>query len=147
LEGWIDALGVDYTYQPPERLVKPVACFYVKPRIAGKQPEDKYYRAVYLMQRTLKDLINGVSTKSNIEPTKVLRTIRLNNAGLEILMDDESVMELPEGQDIVAEFVEMHSQEPMKREWETGPTEIQVDGDLDVVQTTQSHGYELKLLY
>ena len=156
---------MDYTYQPPpERVVKPsmlpipildfhvtltsvVACFYVKPHIAGKKPEDNYYRAIYLMQRTLKDLVNGIAMKSNIEATKVLRTIRVNKAGIEILMDDEGVTELPEGQDMVAELIEMHPDEPMRREWEPATAAIQVDGDIDIAHTVQSHGYELRLVY
>jgi hypothetical protein len=97
------------------------------------------------MQRTLKDLVNGIATKSNVEQTKVLRTVRINKAGLHIFMDDESVVELPEGQDMIAEFTEMNLQEPMKREWDAGPTDIQVDGDIDVVNVVQSEGYELRL--
>lgn len=163
LSGWIEALGVDYSYHPPaERVVKPsklrslslnpsltapVACFYIQPRVAGKQPDDNYYRAVYLMQRTLKDLVNTIATKSNVEPTKVLRSVRVNKAGLNILMDDESVVEIPEGQDMIADFTEMRPQEPMKREWDAGPTDIQVDGDIDVISTVQSDGYELRLRY
>ena len=99
------------------------------------------------MQRTLKDLVNNVASKSGVEPTKVLRTIRVNKAGLNILMDDETVIDLPEGQDMIADFIEMRPQEPMKREWDVGPTDIQVDGDIDVVSTVQSDGYELRLVF
>ncbi|KIW00370.1 hypothetical protein, variant [Verruconis gallopava] len=148
LTGWIEALGVDYTYQPPpERPIKPVACFYVQPRFTGRVPEDNYYRAIYVMQRTLKDLINGIAAKCNVEPTKVLRTLRINKQGLNILLDDESVVELPEGQDMIAEFLEIRPHSPMKREWDSGPTDIQVDGDIDIATTVQSEGYELRLLY
>merc|ERR1711981_1030977 len=148
LTGWIEALGVDYTYQPPpERPIKPVACFYVQPRFTGRVPEDNYYRAIYLMQRTLKDLVNGIASKCNVEPTKVLRTLRINKQGLNILLDDESVVELQEGQDMVAEFLEMRPHSPMKREWDSGPTDVQVDGDIDVATTVQSDGFELRLLY
>jgi hypothetical protein len=124
-----------------------VASLYIQPRIAGKLPENTYYRAVYLMQRTLKDLVNSVASKSGIEPTRVLRTVHVNKAGLNILMDDDTVIEIPEGQDMIANFVEIRPQEPMKREWDTGPTDIQVDGDIDVVSTIRSDGYELRLLF
>lgn len=148
LSGWIEALGVDYTYQPPpERIVKPIACFYVQPRLAGKAPEDSYYRAVYLMQRTLKDLVNGIAAKVNIEPTKVIRTLRIDRQGLQILFDDEAVRELPEGQDMTAEFHEITPQSPTKREWDAGPTDIQVDGDVGAIENVNSAGYELRLLY
>ena len=49
--------------------------------------------------------------------------------------------------DMVAEFQELRSSSPMKREWDSGPTDVQVDGVMDVVQTTQSQGYELRLIF
>jgi len=148
LPEWIEAVGVDYSYQPPpERVIKPVACMFIKPRIAGTQPPDDYYRAIYLMQRTQKDLINEITRKVDIEPSKVLRTLRVNNKGLHIVMDDDSVREMLEGQDMIGEFHAIRPHSPMKREWDSGPTDIQVDGDLDIIHTTQSQGYELRLLY
>jgi hypothetical protein len=167
LSGWIEALGVDQTYQPPpEPMLKPgnsytptralpyanytcaVACLFVQPRIAGKQPDDNYFRAVYLMERNIRALVGGISMKINIEPTKVTRTIRINQKGLQILMDDDAVLEIPEQQDMTAEFHEITPpQQPMKREWDAGPTDIQVDGDITVVENVNSTGYELRLLY
>jgi hypothetical protein len=166
LTGWIEALGVDCDYQPPaERVIKPgehqhtqslyklrlirniVACLYIQPRVIGEPPKDEYYRAVYLMQRTLKDLVNGIAVKSGVEPSKILRTLRVNKTGLTVLFDNETVAELPEGQDMVAEFHKSKPQSPVRREWDSGPTDIQVDGDLDVVENVQSEGYELRLLF
>jgi hypothetical protein len=166
LSGWIEALGVDQTYQPPpEPMLRPgtipsnplytshannsrgaVACFFVQPRIAGKQPDDNYFRAVYLMDRTVKALVQGIAMKINIEPTKVTRTIRINQKGLQIIMDDDAVQEIPEQQDLTAEFHEIKAP-PMKREWDAGPTDIQVDGDISVVENVHSTGYELRLLF
>jgi hypothetical protein len=165
LSGWIEALGVDQTYQPPpEPMLKPgmipsilslscannscvaVACFFVQPRIAGKQPDDNYFRAVYLMDRTVKALVEGIAMKINIEPTKVTRTIRINQKGLQILMDDDAIQDIPEQQDMTAEFHEIKAP-PMKREWDSGPTDIQVDGDISVVENVNSTGYELRLLF
>ncbi|TKA74666.1 hypothetical protein B0A49_05660 [Cryomyces minteri] len=146
--GWIEALGIDHSYQPPpERVIKPVACVYIQPRIVGRPPEDNYYRAIYLMQRTLKDLVHSVATKCNIEPTQIFRTVRVNRSGVTIFFDDESVRELPEGQDLVAEFTEVQPHAPMKREWDAGPTDIQVDGDVGAVDAGNSAGYELRLLF
>jgi hypothetical protein len=99
------------------------------------------------MQLTLKDLINGIARKCNVEESKVLRTIRINKKGLNILFDDETVKEMPEGQDMVAEFTEIKPSSPMRREWDSGPTDVQVDGDAEVTDTLQSEGYELRLLY
>lgn len=126
-----------------------VACFFVQPRIAGKQPEDNYFRAVYLLERTVKALVSGIAMKINIEPTKVIRTIRVNQKGLQILVDDDAVHEIPEQQDMTAEFHEITAppQQPLKREWDAGPTDIQVDGDISVVENVNSTGYELRLLF
>lgn len=129
-------------------MLKPVACFFVQPRIAGKQPEDNYFRAVYLLERTLKALVGGIAMKISIEPTKVVRTIRVNQKGLQILVDDDAVREISEQQDMTAEFHEITtSQPPMKREWDAGPTDIQVDGDISVIENVNSTGYELRLLF
>jgi hypothetical protein len=167
LSGWIEALGVDQTYQPPpEPMFKPgkplhihrplplltfnsVACFFVQPRIAGRQPEDSYYRAVYVMERTVKALVSAIAMKINIEPTKVTRTVRVNQKGLQILMDDDAITGIPEQQDMTAEFHEIGTPPAhhLKREWDAGPTDIQVDGDISVTENVHSTGYELRLLF
>jgi hypothetical protein len=149
LSGWIEAVGVDPTYiPPPEPMLKPVACFFVQPRIAGKAPDDNYFRAVYLMERNVKALVAGIATKVDIEPTKVTRVIRVNQKRLQILVDDDTVQAIPEQQDMVAEFHEITPTQPsMKREWDAGPTDIQVDGDIGVVENVNSTGYELRLVF
>ena len=126
-----------------------VACFFVQPRVAGKQPEDNYFRAVYVMERSVKALVSSIAMKINIEPTKVTRTIRVNQKGLRILMDDDAVNAIPEQQDMAAEFHEIGTPpvQPMKREWDAGPTDIQVDGDITVVEAVHSTGYQLRLLF
>lgn len=150
LSGWIEALGVDSSYKaPPERALKPVACFYVQPRVAGKAPPDNFHRAVYLLQRSLKDFTNALALKCNIEPTEVLRTIKVSRQGLQILFDDECIRELPEGQDMTAEFCEITPDSPSKakREWDAGPTDVQCDGELTTIENLSTTGYELRLLF
>lgn len=124
-----------------------MACLYVQPRIVGSVPEDHYYRAVYLIQRTVKDLVNGIAMKSKIEPTKVVRTIRVTSKGLHVLVDEDAVQEIPEGQDIIAEFYALKPHSPIRREWDSGPTDVQVDGDLGALENITSAGYELRLIY
>lgn len=144
--GWVEAVGIDQSYKPPEvRAVRPVACFYIRPRIGPQAQAEKYHRAVYLTSRTLKDFVTAVATKCNIEPTKVMRTVHHNKTGLQILFDDECVRELPEGQALAADFVEIgETRERPIREWDV---DIQVDGDLPTVENVQTSGYELKLTY
>ena len=144
LPEWIEAVGVDASYRPPPApVVKPgtfgftkniipangrsAACFYVKPRIRGEQPADDYYRAVYVTKRSLAHLADGIASKIGLDASKVLRTIRFTGAGLGILVDDETVNELAEGQDMVAEFV---------------PLAALSDASLEGAE-----GYELRLLF
>ncbi|KAI9694218.1 MAG: hypothetical protein M1820_009117 [Bogoriella megaspora] len=146
--GWIDAIGVDSSYQPPpERAIKPVACIYIQPRISGLPVRDNYYRAIYLMDRTLDDFVGSVAAKSDIDASRVTRSIRVNHQGLPILLDDECIRELPEGQAMTAEFAELKPQAHVKREWDAGPTDLQVDGDLGLPEASNLSGYELKLHY
>ena len=123
LPDWIETLGVDPTYKPPpERAAKPIACFYVLVRVTGSSPDNDYYRAVYLMERTLKDFITNVAIKCQVDPTKVTRVLRINSKGLKIMVDDEVVRELPEGQDMTVEFSTADSQATLKLE-HSGPTD------------------------
>ncbi|KAF2758274.1 hypothetical protein EJ05DRAFT_383029 [Pseudovirgaria hyperparasitica] len=146
----IEAVDVDPDYQPPpERAIKPVACFFVRPTIAGDRSEDDYYyRAVYLMQHTLMDLVRGIAGKLNIEPTLVVETIRIHpDKGFKIYLDDEAVREIPEGQDMLAEFHPTGDQAPVKREWEAGASDVQVDGDVTTTKNVTTSGYALHLRY
>ena len=150
MSGWIEALGVDQNYAPPsEPAIKPTACFYIQPRVVGRIPSDNFHRAVYLYRRTLKDFTNAAAAKCDIEPTQVLRTVRISRNGLHILFDDGCIRELPEGQDMTAEFSEIQPDTPIRptREWDAGPTDVQCDGDLTTVENVSSTGYELRLLF
>jgi len=124
-----------------------VASFLIQARIDGELPKDNYYRAVYLTQRTLKDLNNGIAAKANIESSKILRTLRINGKGISVLMDDDAVVELQEGQDMVAEFQAIWLSSPMKCEWGSSPMDIQADGEIDTTETKQLEGYQLLLIY
>ncbi|TKA79580.1 hypothetical protein B0A49_08192 [Cryomyces minteri] len=145
---WMEALDVDCFYRlPPERLAKPVACFYIQAKFVGKQRGDNYYSAVYLMQHTKKELVNRIAVKCNIEPAQILQLVRVNHSGLDVLLDDESVRELPEGQDLIAEFTETKLHTPIRREWNSGLTDVQADGGVGAIENVSSVGYGLKLHY
>ena len=110
-----------------------MACFYLQSRAQGKAQEDSYYRAVYLMQRTLSEFVNVTATKFGIDPSKIARTVRINQKGLQILMDDEAIRELPEGQDMKVEFAMTDMQQP---KWHTRPPNMEMHT-----------AYELRLVY
>ena len=110
MTNWIEAFEVDPSYKAPaEKPVKPIACFYVLIKVPGDNPGEDYYRAVYLMERTVKDLIMSIAMKCGVDPTHVTRTLRINPRGLKIMVDDEVVRELPEGQDMIVEFAEVNA--------------------------------------
>lgn len=147
LSGWIEALGVDSAYRPPaERPIKPVACFYVLHRDPSNPGKHEYYRAVYLMQRTLKDFTNSVALKWNLEPTKIKRTLHVLQKGLEVEVDDDVIRELSEGQDMIIEISQVDSSR-VKREWEMA-VDVAVDSDAGATHNVvHKDGYELRLIF
>lgn len=149
LSRWIEALGVDSGYRAPvERPIKPVACFYVLSHDPANPDKQQYYRAVYLAQRTLKDLVAGIAAKWNIESTRILRAIYVLPNDLEVEMDDDIVREMVGGQDVIMEVSKVAAlSSPVKREWE-----MAVDGEEEIIDSaTQddvyTEGYEIRLIF
>lgn len=70
---------------------------------------DGYYHAIYLAQRTAKDLIHAISKKCNFDPARIVRAICIQANGLNVVIDDDVIRELPEGQDMIVEFSELRS--------------------------------------
>lgn len=135
LSGWIEALGVDSNYQPPqEQRPKPIACFYVQLRDPATNGKPSYYKAVYLTQRSRSDLVEALARKWSFEPGMITRVIHVHPKGLEVEVDDDFVRELSEGQDIIMEVTKIAPPKvPVKREWE-----MAVDGDEDAAAETEA---------
>lgn len=147
LSGWIEALGVDASYRPPpDRPPKPVACFYIQQ--SQPEPEKRdYHRAIYLMQRTLKEFNDRIALKWSLDPSKILRTLHVTQTGLEVEMDDDVIRELKEGQDMSLKIEEIVAQSPpLKREWE-----MAVDSTDDARENpgpeTSLDGFTLRLTF
>lgn len=146
LTGWIEALGVDSTYRPPpERATKPVACFYVSRRDPARPGAHELHRAVYLMQRTMREFVARIAHKWNFDANKVSRTIHVLPRGIEVEMDDEVIRELPEGQDMTLEIAELKSP-TMKREWEMA-VDAPSEAEMGSPTTTSQRAYELRLSF
>ncbi|KAF5543406.1 transcription factor BOM [Fusarium mexicanum] len=144
LSGWIEALGVDPSYRPPqERSPKPVACFYVQRRNPNEPGSSDYHRAIYLMQRSLQELNNRIAAKWGIDPARILRTIHSIQNGLEVEMDDDVVQELKEGQDMTLEIQEVTGP-AVKREWE-----MAVDATEDIAESNDkvTSGFVLRFSF
>jgi len=116
LSGWLGALQVDQSYRPPERRPKPVACFYILCRDKGDVSKTGYYRAVYLLQRNLKDFNRRVAENFGLDHTKITQIIHVLQSGLEVEMDDDVIKNLREAQDMVLEIE--GRDRPVKQKWE-----------------------------
>jgi hypothetical protein len=147
-KGWIEALGVDSSYRPPpERAVKPVACFYLR-RSATDVTQPQFYRAIYLMQRSLKEFNTRVAAKWDIDVSKILRTIHVLESGLEVQLDDDVIRELKEGQDMELDIAELVPEPvPAKREWEMAVDATEGEATLPSQITTTQAGYQLRLTF
>lgn len=137
LSGWIEAIGIDPTYHPPEHNPPPAClCVYILPALPGSPTNNStIYRAVYLSQRTQACFTAAVAAKCGLDPISVLRTTMVNAQGLTILVDDDVIQQMKEGQDMKVEVIEMEDASPP--EWNT-------NGD---VKHIEPRGFELKLIY
>ena len=143
LPDWIEAVGIDSSYiPPPERLTKPTASFYVLIKTPTNGPGDGHYRAIYLMQRTVGDLISNIASKCDVDPARIKTSLHINDKGLKILVDEELVREIPEGQDMVVEFNETEAEYQVKEELGTSAS-----NDSDLIVSTRSNPLEMRLLF
>ncbi|KAI0107407.1 CP2 transcription factor [Hypoxylon sp. NC0597] len=150
LSGWIEALGVDPSYKPPtEKPVKPIACFYIVRRHPSEPEKSELHRAIYLSQRTASDFVSRIAAKWAIDPTAVVRVVRILESGLKVEVDDDVIQAMSEGQDMTLEIAEVDRSVPQpKREWEM----MAVDGPEGDRNSTHSAfrtttGYELRLTF
>ncbi|EEP82606.1 conserved hypothetical protein [Uncinocarpus reesii 1704] len=105
---WIEAMGVDGSYQPPnETPKKPKCCFYVRARQSMGQEVEDYYHAVYLTDRSASALVETVARKCRFDPARIARALVVRNNGFHVVLDDDVVREVPEGQDMTVEFSEL----------------------------------------
>ena len=123
-----EAVGVNPAYVPPEPQARPIASFFVLIKGLEKSVDDKYYRAAYLTQRTTSNLISAIASKTDVDPSRVERTIRINEKGLNILVDEEVMREIPEGQDMVVEFKELSEEKELNVKQESLSTSTDATG-------------------
>ena len=82
-----------------------VACFYLRFPSNDAQKDD-FYRAVYLSERSVRDLLEKISLKQRIDLQRIVRVLHIKRDGLKIMVDDDVVRELPDGQDMDVEVSE-----------------------------------------
>jgi hypothetical protein len=63
-----------------------------------------------------------ISEKYKIDPERIVRILRVSRDGLKVMVDDDVVQQLPEGQDMVAEISQTSKFEAMTPDVNTPPT-------------------------
>jgi hypothetical protein len=82
-----------------------VACFYVRITGNAKRSED-FYRAIYLTERTVQDLMKSITEKYQIDPMRISNIMHVHDKGMRVMVDDDVVRQLPEGQDMILDISE-----------------------------------------
>ena len=72
-----------------------------------------------------------ISAKQNIDPRSIARVFHMNRNGLSIIVDDDIVRELPEGQDMEVEISEA----------------LGVNGNVGSMDSNTREPLEIKLIY
>jgi hypothetical protein len=83
-----------------------VACFYVQINQNGKLAPS-YHHAIYLAERTSLDLKEKLCEKMLVDPRLIARILWGNSNGLEVMVDDDMVQHIPEGQIMTADISEV----------------------------------------
>ncbi|KAL1957966.1 hypothetical protein VTO42DRAFT_5358 [Malbranchea cinnamomea] len=134
-DAWFEAMDVDAEYQPPTEVPrKPRCCFYIRPQSVSANKTNGYYRAVYLFERTAQNLAHEVSKKCQFDPTSIVRVVCNRANGINIVLDDDVVQQIPEGQDMVVEFSEISD-------------DSKETGDRSSPSPTSVSGLEMRLIF
>ncbi|KAJ5647894.1 hypothetical protein N7490_004266 [Penicillium lividum] len=86
---------------PTTRHLTSIACFYVR---LSEEELHEYYRAIYLSERTIQELVRKISDKYRIRAMDCVNLFHINGRGLKIMVDDEFVQQMIEGQHMRIEF-------------------------------------------
>ncbi|KAJ5644481.1 hypothetical protein N7507_010492 [Penicillium longicatenatum] len=81
-------------------------CFYIRFHQSGVQKDD-YHTAVYLTEPTVNELVEKISRKQNINRDRKVHLIHLKPNGMKVMIDDDVVERIPNGQDMTAEVSEL----------------------------------------
>ena len=76
----------------------------MKPSVAWEGPKDDNYRAIYLTERSLHELVRAIANKCGVDPPRIICTVRVNEQGLQITAEDDMVEQMPERQGFIAEL-------------------------------------------
>ncbi|KAL4913663.1 CP2 transcription factor-domain-containing protein [Aspergillus aurantiobrunneus] len=93
---------LDQAKQPAvaEGRPKPSACFLIR---LSDEASD-VFRAIYLTERTAEELKRKICGKYNIDQTKIVRMLHVVKHDMKIVVDDDIVREIVEGQDMIVDI-------------------------------------------
>lgn len=92
-----------------ERATRPAQsakCFYLRFLQNGVQQDD-YHTAVYLAEPTVQELVTKISQKQKFSRDHRVDVFHVNPNGMKIILDDDVVQRIPDGQDMTAELFEL----------------------------------------
>ncbi|RJE27510.1 CP2 transcription factor [Aspergillus sclerotialis] len=108
---------IDPSYKPTISVFpKPVACFYVRFENENSQQQDDIYQAVYLMERTASNFLDRLLRKAQIDAKRIVRMLTIKRNGIKVVVDDDVIRELPDGQDMAVRFSTVSPDGPMDLE-------------------------------
>lgn len=81
-------------------------CLYLRFHQNGVQKND-YHTAVYLTEPTANELVEKISQKQNINRDHTVHLFHLKPDGMKVMIDDDVVERIPNGQDMIAEVSEL----------------------------------------
>lgn len=109
--GDVDPMKIDPKYRVPGAPSSgptqdtPARCLYLQFQQHG-MPQNDYHTAVYLTVLTVNELAAKISQKQNFSPDQQLRLFHVKPNNMKVILDDDSLQRIPEGQAMTAEVSE-----------------------------------------
>lgn len=110
-----------------------VACFYVRKETFEVMTQSRAYSAVYLSQRTTKELGRKIAVTLSVDPARVSRILWRSVKGFDIVVDDDVVANIHEGQNMLVAVTDV------------GPPRLTSVADSDIRDNISAGGDDLGL--
>ncbi|KAJ5141231.1 hypothetical protein N7476_009026 [Penicillium atrosanguineum] len=98
--------------QGQEDATRPAKCFYLRFQQNSVQQDD-YHKAVYLAEPTVQELVTKISQKQKFNRDRRVDLFRVSPNGMKIILDDDVVQRIPDGQDMAVETCELATSDNM----------------------------------
>lgn len=110
-------------------IISPFSPLLLYLQLHSKSPSERYYRAIYLRQRTALELTQRICEKLDVETSKISRILRTdgNNSGFQILVDDDFVQWMMDYQDMIVKIEDIPRKEDSSGSTAGASLEIQLE--------------------